>query len=94
MIRETSGNIMRWITSNIPRFDRSGESCHEDDNSLLMTVSPLDEDDEAPGEDDARRWPGELRKGKSGELVWDIGSCLTTLEDEDISGRGRYRDGW
>jgi len=49
-----------------------------------MTVSPpddLDEDDEAPGEDDARRWPGESRRGMSGELVWEIGSCLMTLDD-------------
>ena len=71
---------------------------HDDDNSLLMTVSPDDEtdeddeapgeDDEAPGEDDARNWLGESRKGRSGELVWEIGSCLTTLDDS-----GRYRDG-
>ena len=60
-----------------------------------MTVSPdeedeEDEEDEAPGEDDARRWLGESRKGKRGELVWEIGSCLTTLCVDDS---GRYRDG-
>lgn len=74
-------------------------SGHEDDNSLLMTVSPDDleeedeapgEEDEAPGEEDARRWLGESRKGRRGELVWEIGSCLTTLWVDDS---GRYRDG-
>ena len=90
---------MKWRSRKVLdvfRFDQFGGSCHEDDNSLLMTVSPPDDDDdeeeEAPGEDDARRLPGESRKGRSGELVWEIGSCLMTLEDV-VSGWGRDRAG-
>ena len=84
------------IVLDVFPFDQLGGSCHEDDNSLLMTVSPPDdeeEDDEAPGEDDARRLLGEPRRGRSGELVWEIGSCLMTLEDV-VSGRGRNRAEW
>ena len=82
------------IVLDVFPFGQFRRVCHEDDNSLLITVSPLDDlddADEAPGEDDARRLPGESRRGRSGELVWEIGSCLMTVKEDVVSGRGRCR---